>query len=169
MCCSFFCQSLLVTQPGASPLHSKGYLLRHHILSASSLKNHVAGLMVAGPFWNFPIGEYQVHYYMRARAPHHFPTSTNNKMALPPGEVCTIAVQDASQSCGNGNSCRVLCSRVLPPSEFRTGNHWSRFMIELCIENPLNALDVQVLWHGNASLDIAVIAISASKERCGAS
>ena len=61
-----------------------GYLLRHHILSASYLKGSKAGLMLTGPFWNFAPGSYRVNYYLRARAPHHTATS-KNEMALPPG------------------------------------------------------------------------------------
>jgi hypothetical protein len=40
-------------QPGVSPLmmDDKGYVVRHHILSASHLKDHAPGLLVSGPFW----------------------------------------------------------------------------------------------------------------------
>jgi len=155
-CCS------MVFEPGISPLlwDDKGYILRHHVLSASSLKNNMPGLMVAGPFWNFPPGHYRVDYYLRARAPHHTPTSTNDKMTLPSGDVCTLEVRDAGQCVGDDGG--VLCSRVLQPGDFGAGNHWSRLSCQLVLTNPLNALDFRVEWHGNASLDIASLSISAT-------
>jgi len=155
-CCS------MVFEPGISPLlwDDKGYILRHHVLSASNLKNNMPGLMVAGPFWNFPPGHYRVDYYLRARAPHHTPTSTNDKMTLPPGDVCTLEVRDAGQCVGDDGG--VLCSRVLQPGDFGAGNHWSRLSCQFVLTNALNALDFRVAWHGNASLDISSLSISAS-------
>jgi len=32
-------------------MDDKGYVVRHHILSASHLKDHAPGLLVSGPFW----------------------------------------------------------------------------------------------------------------------
>jgi|NorSeaMetagenome_1021524.scaffolds.fasta_scaffold61608_2 hypothetical protein len=116
--------------------------------------------MVAGPFWNFPPGHYRVDYYLRARAPHHTPTSTNDKMSLPPGDVCTLEVRDAGQCVGDDDG--VLCTRVLQPADFGAGNHWSRVCCHFALTNPLNALDLRVEWHGNASLDIASLSISAA-------
>lgn len=106
---------------------------------------------------NFPTSYYRVDFYMRARAPHHTATSTNEQMDLPPGAVCTLHVRDAGQ-CRPGHD-DTLCSKVLQPSDFSIGNHWSLISLEFCLSNPLNALDLGVEWHGNASLDIVSVAI----------
>ena len=133
-----------------------GYLLRHHILSASYLKGSKAGLMLTGPFWNFAPGSYRVNYYLRARAPHHTAISTNEQMALPPGDVCILEVRDAAS--GKAFS-EVLSSMTLRPEDFGMGNHWSRKSLTFQVENPLSALDVRVEWLGNASLDIASLTV----------
>ena len=78
-------------------------------------------------------------------------------MKLPPGEVCTLQVRDVGQ-CGPGQDA-TLCSKVLQPSDFGAGNHWSLVSLEFCLSNPLNALDLRVEWHGNASLDVVSITI----------
>ena len=106
-------------QPGCSPMQMDrkcGFLLRQ-ILSASYLKGSKAGLMLTGPFWNFAPGSYRVNYYLRARAPHHTATSTN-EMALPPGDVCILEVRDAAS--GHAFS-EVLSSMTLRPEDFGTG------------------------------------------------
>jgi hypothetical protein len=153
-CCS------LAFEAGSSPLvmEDKGYIQRYHVLTASHLKNNGAGLMVGGPFWNMPIGHYRLAYYIRARAPHHTATSTNDKMELPPGQVCTLEVRDANSSARQ--YAEVLFSRVLQPSDFGTGNHWSRFVCDFCLLNPLNALDLRLEWHGNATLDVTSITLT---------
>ena len=61
---------------------------------------------------------------------------------------------------GNGEYEELLYSRVLLPADFGTGNHWSRFVSPFGLTNPLNALDVRVEWHANASLDVAGLTLT---------
>jgi hypothetical protein len=118
-------------QPGQPPLlmDNNGYLLRHHVMSASRLKSCLPGVMVTGPFWNLPVGHHRVVYHLRARHPQHTASSANDKMALPEGDVCTIEVQDGDICGGHGGErgyAGVLFRETLKPAAFETGNHWSR-------------------------------------------
>ncbi len=130
--------ALEVFEADSPPLRQgKGFFARpHHVLSAVKDLSP-RGLMLYGPGWERPPGQYRIDFLLRSSAPQ--------------GRIARLEAYDPAER-------KVLATKTLSARHLKQDNRWSRVTLAVSLRSR-KGLEFRVHWLGGSNLDVACVRV----------
>ena len=135
--------ALAVFEAGEVPLlpEPRGYVRSGDNVLSARVGASEAGFMTTGPRISYPVGSYDVQFFVRA--------------ASPSDEVIRLEVVDAL-------SAEVISSRTVQGFDLAADRQWSRIDLSFTIQPGERQIELRAFWPGKANVDLAAVRLRSS-------